>query len=580
MSDKDPDWMTPKVKWLIIQKKMAKRKGNFKRMKGIDKKIKDQKLRLLLEKKQKGTKCWWQCIDSMTHRKVSNNKIVEDVFEPETLNFELSQRSSLRPNTIRQPPPSFDLSSRPAPQLSVVDVLQVMKHCKKTASGPSNIPYFVYSDYWDILAPLYLYIWNRSLQMGTFPICYKSADLVPIPKTRNAKESNDIRGISITSISSRLFEKAVHRKWIAPRISSVGDPYQFAYKQGSSTIDCLLCLQHYMLYMLDQTKVDGIHAILIDYSKAFDRVNQEKAEEQFDKFMDSPHLKKWLYDFSIGRQQRLLWKGKPLSYQAIDRGCSQGTVGGPALFSMFTDDCRAVHQSSRLFKYSDDMNCLSICHKDPSNKEKDILNEEINNLLKYAKKKELDMNIKKSKHMRFCLNRRPFCQCVYKEDIFETVDEAKILGVTFESDCSFRKHCRRLVSHLRRLLYILKDLQLNGVPADNIHLVFEALILSRVRYALSIYGSDDISLRKVDRFLERCYEKNLCTHRISILSLRDEEDRRNLRRIQGIPNHPLFLYLSSFKKTRITRHGYSSTRPYVRTTAFHHAFCNRVLSLQ
>ena len=321
-----------------------------------------------------------------------------------------------------------------------------------------------------------------------------------------------------------------------------------------------------------------MHALLIDYSNAFDRVNQEKAAEQFNEFIESPHLKKWLYEFSTGRQQRLIWKGKPLTYQLIDRGCSQGTVGGPALFSMFTDDCRVANPTSRLFKYSDDMNCISLCRKDPSNNEKNILNEEINSILKYAKSKELDINIKKSKHMRFCLNRRPFCQCEY-HGTFETVDEAKILGITFQSDTSFRKHCHRLVSHLRRLLYILKDLKINGIPTDNVNMIFESLILSRVRYGLSVYGADDILLRKIDRFLERCHEKNYCTRRITASGLRSEEDRRNKQRILNDPSHPLFHYLTSFTKTRTTRHGFLSTRPHVRTKAFHQVFSNRVLSL-
>lgn len=578
MSDKDPYWLTPKVKWLINQKKLAKRRGNLKKMRDIEKKIKNQKLHLVLSKQQSGSKWWWQCIDSLTHRKLSGNKIVENAFEPDSLNFELSQRSALRPNTTRQPPPSFELAGCPPPQLSTIEVLQVMKKCKRTSSGPCNVPYFIYRDYWDILAPLYHYLWNRSLETATFPKSYKAADLTPIPKTSNAKHPDEIRGISITSISSRLFEKAVHQKWIAPRITSVGDPHQFAYKQRSSTIDCLLCLQHYLLHNLDRTDVDGIHAILIDYSKAFDRLNQEKAVDQYHKFIESPHIKKWLYEFSTGRQQRLIWKGKPLSYLPIERGCSQGTVGGPGLFSMFTDDCRAMHQTSRLFKYSDDMNCLSICHKQPTDNQRTTLDKEINNLLKYARSKELDINIKKSKHMRFCLNRHPFCQCEHKEDVFETIEEAKILGITFQSDCSFRKHCHRLVSNLRRQLYILRDLKLNGIPTSNIHLIFESLIISRVRYGLSIYGSDVTSLRKIERFLERCYQKNFCTSQFNILNLRQEEDLRNLRRIQSNSNHPLYPYLSAFKKDRTTRHAFSSTRPYVRTTAFHNAFCNRVLS--
>ena len=578
MSDKDPYWFTPKVKWLLNQKKLAKRRKNFKKVKHVDTKIKDQKLRLVLSKQQKGTSRWWGCIDSLTHRKVTSNNIVEEAFEPDNLNHELSQRSALSPSATRQPSPSFNLAGWKAPQLSTTEVAQVMKNCKRTSSGPCNIPYFIYREYWDILAPLYHHLWNLSLENGTFPDSYKAADLIPVPKKRNAKHADDIRGISITSISSRLFEKAVHRKWIAPRITSIGDPHQFAYKQNSSTVDCLLCIQHHTLHNLDHPDVDGVHAILLDYSKAFDRVNQEKAAEQYDNFIESPHIKKWLYEFSTGRQQRLLWKGKPLSFLSIERGCSQGTVGGPGLFSMFTDDCRAIHRTSRVFKYSDDTTCLSICRKQPTNDEKTILDYEIKNLVKYAENKELIINVQKSKFMRFCLNRHPFCQCEYNVDTFETVTDMKILGVIFQSNCTFQKHCRRLVCDLRRLLYILIDLKLNGVPLDNIHLIFDSLIISRVRYGLSVYGSDSTSLRKIDRFLERCYEKNFCKSRFYIFNLLQEEDLRNLRRIQSDSNHPLHNYLSSFKKDRTTRHGFTSTRPYVRTKAFHQAFGNRVLA--
>jgi len=578
MSDKDPYWFTPKVKWLINQKKLAKRRKNFKKVKHIDSKIRDQKLRIVLGKQQRGTSRWWECIDLLTHRKTSSNTIVEEAFDPDSLNLELSQRSALTQSATRQPSPSFNLDGWQAPQLSTTEVVQVMKNCKRTSSGPCNIPFFVYREYWDILAPLYHYLWNCSLENGTFPDSYKAADLIPIPKTRNAKHADEIRGISVTSVSSRLFEKAVHQKWIAPRITSIGDPHQFAYKQNSSTIDCLLCTQHYMLQNLDRPDVDGVHAILLDYSKAFDRVNQEKAAELYDVFIESPHLKKWLYEFSTGRRQRLIWKSKPLSFLSIERGCSQGTVGGPALFSMFTDDCRAKHQTSRVFKYSDDISCLSICHKQPTNDEKGILDNELNNLVKYAENKELIINVKKSKLMRFCLNRHPFCQCEYKADTFESITEMKILGVIFQSNCSFQKHCRRLLCDLRRLLYIMKDLKLNGVPIDNIHLIFESLIISRVRYGLSVYGSDSISLRKIDRFLERCYEKNFCKSPFNISTLRQEEDLRNLRRIKSHVNHPLNDYLTSFKKDRTTRHGFTSTRPYVRTKAFHKAFCNRVLA--
>ena len=246
----------------------------------------------------------------------------------------------------------------------------------------------------------------------------------------------------MTPIAARLFERAVHKRWITPRITIFGDPYQFGYKPTLSTIDCLLCLQHYVLSMLDNSNIDGIHAALIDFSKAFDQVNQEKAAKKYNHFLESPSIKRWLYDFTVGRRQRLIWQGTPLDYQNIDRGCSQGTVGGPGIFSMYTDDLRPLDSMSKNFKYSDDTNCLSPCMKNPSHQEKERFSKEIQTIVDWAVENGLSLNTEKSKHIRFCLNRMPCCECVYADEHFVSVNQAKILGVIFQSDRSFRQHCR------------------------------------------------------------------------------------------------------------------------------------------
>ena len=100
---------------------------------------------------------------------------------------------------------------------------------------------------------------------------------------------------------------------------------------------------------------------MIDFAKAFDCVNQEKAAVFYSQFIDSPHLRKGLYDFNVNRKQRLIWRDQPLEYVNIDRRCSQGTVGGPGIFSMYTNDARTIHDNTKIFKYSDDMNCLIPC---------------------------------------------------------------------------------------------------------------------------------------------------------------------------------------------------------------------------
>lgn len=527
---------------------------------------------------QLGSRSWWSKIDLLTHRKESGKCIIENAFQPEQLNEELAQRSARDPCEVPVSPPAFCLSNETPPELSMNEVASIMRRCKRTTSGPSGIPYFIFRHYWDILTPLYHHVWNRSLKAGLFPTVYKAADLVPIPKKKNAKKYNEIRGISITSISSRLFEKAVHRRWITPKLTTIGDPMQFAYKPGLSTNDCLLSFQHFVLSSLDLPNVDAVHGAFIDLSKAFDCVNQEKAASHYTHFIDSPYIQRWLYDFTINRKQRLIWKNKPCAYLDIDRGCSQGTVGGPGIFSIYTDDLRSVSRDSAIFKYSDDTSCAIPCMKNPSEIEKEQFRKELNNIFEWARMKNQTINISKSNKLIFSLNNNPFCECLTLDHNINSADEAKILGITFQSDCSFRKHCRSLLSHLRGTLYYLKDLKLNDISIGEIDKVFHSLIISRIQYGLSVYGSDTSSLRKLDRFLERCYEKRWCTQRVHISELLRIEDRRNARNILMNPRHPLHDYLTSQKKSRTTRHLFHFVRPRTRTRAFHNAFCNRVLA--
>ena len=571
MSDRDPAWITPKAKWLLLKKKKALNKRQFNSAEAID-----QHLNLLKRKNlcRNPSKAFWNRVDIITHRKVSNNSISYNEFDSIQLNIDLASRSSR--DSAQRDFPSFTVNNQTPPKISVFEVANALHKCKKTAPGPSDIPSFVFRDFFDILAPIYHTLWNRSLEIGIFPSIYKRANLIPLPKDKNSSTADQIRGISVTPIAARLFEKVVHNKWILPNIVKLGDPLQFAYKPHLSTIDCLLTLQHYILHFLDNSHIDGVHVVLLDFSKAFDRIKQENVAVMFPQFLKSPHLCQWLYDFISNRCQRLIWLGKPLPYLPIDLGCSQGTVGGPNIFSIFSDDIRAKSDVGKVLKYSDDTTILYPCLSDPNEHQKTAFQSEINNLRTASVKKGLNINNKKTKTIRFCLNKQPFCRCTYDSACYEEVTVTNILGIRFQSSCEFTLHRRHLIRQLKRCLYIIKDLKLQNMSTSDINKVFDSLVLSRIRYGISIYGSDTNSLRKIDAFLDTCHTKKYCSKRHYISDLLRSEDQRILQSILSNPNHPLLPFLSTDIKQKSTRHGYTHLKPRTRTKTFLNSFCNRV----
>lgn len=576
MSDRDPPWITPKTKYLLHKRKKANKKNDSCTSNAISDKLLKQKLSFLKKNK---VKTFWEEVDHVTSRQITNKSISASAFDGNQLNIDLANRSA-QTNHHETPTPlpifhTLNVTKSP-PQLNLLEVATAMHRCKRTSPGPINIPFFIFRIFWDILAPLYLYVWNLSLDSSKFPSCYKQANLTPIPKKSNATNSNDIRGISVTPISARLFEKLVHTKWILPNIVRLGDPLQFAYRPKISTSDCLITLQHYVMSALDEPNVDGVHIITIDFSKAFDRLNQTIASRKFPNFVDE-YLSKWLYDFSTNRSQRLSWHGKLFPFLNIDLGCSQGTVGGPNIFSIFTDDCRAKHKSNKMIKYSDDSTLLVPCYLDPNNKQVTFLNEEFENVSSWSEANRLTINTSKSHHMRFSLNHHPCCSC--NPTALDTKNQINILGITFQSNCRFSYHVKRLINLLRRSLYVIRDLRLNSFPQDSIDQVFDALIVSRVRYGISIYGSDIHALNKIDNFLESCHRHGHTSIRHSAHDILHCEDNRITLNILHNPSHPLHSVLTQNQKQRTTRHNLSYIKPRTNTIAFSKAFCNRVLPL-
>ena len=221
MSSKDPIWLSPKTKWLLLKKKQARRRKQRRKVERIAKSLEAAKLQFV---SKYGERNWWKKVDAITHRKHVKKSIDYHSFQPEELNTQLAQRCSLNGSETRTPTPDFGTFDGAHPQISLQEVCDALRTCGRTSAGPSEIPYFVFREHWEVLAPLYQHVWNLSLSQGAFPSCYKKADVYPLAKTNIAKSVEQIREISIISISVRLFERLVHRKWISENILLRSDP--------------------------------------------------------------------------------------------------------------------------------------------------------------------------------------------------------------------------------------------------------------------------------------------------------------------------------------------------------------------
>ena len=126
----------------------------------------------------------------------------------------------------------------------------------------------------DVLAPRLTVVFRRLVRLGSFPACWRPANVTPIPKGPPSSSVAHYRPISITSVLSKVFERLVSvRLGRFMEHSRVLPTTQFAYQKGLGSCDALLCVSHTLQSALERGQ--EARFLQIDFSAAFDRVNHQ-----------------------------------------------------------------------------------------------------------------------------------------------------------------------------------------------------------------------------------------------------------------------------------------------------------------
>ena len=142
--------------------------------------------------------------------------------------------------------------------------------------GPDRIPFWIWKDNTEILAPEVTKIWNLSLASYTWPTLWKTATIKPLPKVEIPKSYQDHRGINITPVIARAFERIVCRNYVKDTLEKNLSPTQFAYRQGGNCTNALLSIQNEVYKHQDNTRCKAVRMFAMDLSKAFDSVNHDR----------------------------------------------------------------------------------------------------------------------------------------------------------------------------------------------------------------------------------------------------------------------------------------------------------------
>ena len=203
---------------------------------------------------------------------------------------------------------------------------------KGKSAGPDGIPPEIikYCDLDDIL----LDICNVALMKNDKPEQWTWSNIIPVPKSGNLTKADNYRGISLTCIIAKLYNRMILNR-IRPVINLRMRYNQNGFRIGRTTVAQILALRR----IIEEVKKNNLSAILtfIDFKKAFDSIHRGKMMRILKAYGIPPRLLSAIETMYSGTKAKVVTPDGTTEEFDILAGVLQGDTLAPFLFVIVLD---------------------------------------------------------------------------------------------------------------------------------------------------------------------------------------------------------------------------------------------------
>ena len=370
------------------------------------------------------------------------------------------------------------------------------------ATGPDLIPGKLLKTCANELCDIYKLLFQASLNQGTIPIDWKRANIMPLFKKGDKSKPENYRPVSLTSISCKLLEHIVHSNIMDhfDKFETLNnDQHGFRQKRSCET-QLITTINDFSKCLNSKGQID---AILLDFSKAFDKVDHEGLLLKLENLGIRGSLLNWVRSFLINREQGVLVEGKISSHKRVLSGVPQGTVLGPLFFLIYINDISVGLSKGTSIKLFADDSLLFRPIKTPE--DSIILQNDLNKLQEWERTWKMEFHPGKCQLIRLTNKIKNQISADYyiHNSKLELTSSAKYLGVVIDNKLRWKEQHSNICKKANNVLSFLRR-NLHSCPINTKKICYSTLVRPLLEYGGVVWDPHHITDReKIEKVQKR-----------------------------------------------------------------------------
>jgi len=385
----------------------------------------------------------------------------------------------------------------------------------------------------ELAAPLCI-LFNKSLQEGTIPEDWRTANVTPIFKKGRRCEIGNYRPVSLTSQISKLMESLI-RDAVVEHLerNKLIRNSQHGFRGGRSCLSNLLAFLDKVTR--SQEEGDSVDVIYLDFAKAFDKVPHGRLRAKLSSHGIQGKVWNWISGWLSNRKQRVCMQGRASTWRPVISGVPQGSVLGPVLFLIFINDLDSGILNWVL-KFADDTKLFSSI---PDQLAAERLQHDLDRLVQWSTDWQMSFNVDKCKVMHIGRNNPKHTYTMEGRDLQEITEETD-LGVIVTSDLRSADQCKHAYNRASRMLGMVGRTIHSRAPSILLQ-IYKSIVRPHLEYCSPAwspyYKKDKEILERVQHRFTRMFPKLReldYMDRLKLLGLWTLEERRNRADLEEI----------------------------------------------